>query len=206
MFVRCLGGSLPSVSHFRAGVLVSFLRFVVLQFQFRVARRGTVRRRLAIVQDVARVPAMYRVSLANLFVVIVRQLIRPVPSDATARGVYQFCHFPMVRRIATNIPRQVDVFKGVRQMFSVVVAFRHAAHPTGEQVLIQPRVRCVVVAFVLSKAKFVRLLRHVVDDRRIFAESHLIARQPSRSEQIISVDVGRLRRAYSVHLFPFCQV
>lgn len=98
------------------------------------------------------------------------------------------------------------MLKSVRQVFGVVFPLCDAACPASEQVLVQARVGGVVIAFVLCKAKDVRLLRHVVDHRGVLAQANLVAWQPGRSEEVISVNVRRFRGADRVDVFPFRQV
>lgn len=151
VFIRRFGPTFFCVSDLRISILMCFFRFVVLEFQFRVTRCSAIRGRLAIIQDVTRVATVDRMTFANFLIVIMRQLICPIPSYTTARRINQFSDFPMIRRIATNIAREIDVFQGIRQVFSIVITFRDATRPTSKEVLIKARVSSVIIAFVLGE-------------------------------------------------------
>lgn len=105
VLVRSLGSALLGVSDFRSSVLVCFSRFVVLEFQFRVSRRSSIRCGLPVVKDVTRIASVDRVAHAHFQVMVVRKLICPVPCDATARRINELRDFPVVGGVATDVSR-----------------------------------------------------------------------------------------------------
>lgn len=93
---------------------------------------------------------MYPMNLTNCEVLLIGNLVCPIPSDSARRRINTLSNVPMVCRIATNVAREIDVLESIRQVLRLMLTLCNSLGPNSEEVLIEARVRSVVVALVLG--------------------------------------------------------